>query len=286
VPQPGLSSGQDATTGPRDTGGMPELPDVEGFRRTLDACARGRRIERVDVADAGVLHGVSARRLRERLRGRTVAEPARHGKWLMMPTEDGPAVLLHFGMTGGLLCCRSDEPVHRHDRVVLTFGDDQLRYRDQRKLKGLWFAAEGPGDREAHRLLDDQGPDAAEVSRGTLASLLAARRGGLKSALLDQSVLAGLGNLMADEILWRAGLDPRRRARDLTDGETRVLHAELRRTVRSASRAGRVPPRPSWLTGHRDDPEGECPRCDGPLRSARVAGRTTVWCPHCQPPAS
>jgi formamidopyrimidine-DNA glycosylase len=265
---------------------MPELPDVEGFRRTLDSCARGRRIDGVPVADEGVLHGVSARRLREGLRGCTVAEPERHGKWLVLPTENGPAVLVHFGMTGSLLCCRRGDPVHRHDRVVLAFGDDQVRYRDQRKLKGLWFAANGLGDREAHRLLDGQGPDAAEVSRGDLASLLNARRGGLKSALLDQSVLAGLGNLMADEILWRARLDPRRKARDLTDDETRALHTELRRTVRSASRAGRVPPRRSWLTGHRDDPEGECPRCGGPLRRARVAGRTTVWCPHCQPPAS
>lgn len=265
---------------------MPELPDVEGFRRILDTCARGRRIDRIEVADAGVLHGVGARRLRDRLRGRTVAEPRRHGKWLVMPTEDGPAVLFHFGMTGGLVCCGRAEPLHRHDRVVLTLGEDQLRYRDQRKLKGLWFAARGADDPEAHRILDGQGPDAAGIGRSELAGLLAARRGGLKSALLDQSVIAGLGNLMADEILWRARLDPRRPARGLTADEARRLHTEMRRTVRSASRAERVPPRASWLTGHRDEPDGACPRCHGRLRRARVAGRTTAWCPQCQPETS
>jgi formamidopyrimidine-DNA glycosylase len=262
---------------------MPELPDVEGFRRTLDSCARGRRIDRVEVADAGVLHGVSARRFRDLLRGRTVAESERHGKWLLMRTEDGPALLFHFGMTGGLICCGRDEPAHRHDRVVLTLGADQLRYRDQRKLKGVWYAAEGAGDAEARRILDGQGPDAAEVGRAAFDALLAARRGGLKSALLDQSVLAGLGNLTSDEVLWRARLDPRRQARELTATESGRLHAAMRRTLSSASRAGRVPPRPSWLTGHRDDPDGACPRCGRALRRARVAGRTTVWCPHCQP---
>lgn len=262
---------------------MPELPDVEGFRRTLASCARGRRVDRVEVADAGVLHGVSARRLRETLRGRTVGDPHRHGKWLVMPTEDGPAVLFHFGMTGRLECCPVTDPAHPHDRVALTLGDDQLRYRDQRKLKGIWFAAEGLDDPEAHRILDEQGPDAADVGRADLAGILAVRRGGLKSALIDQSLLAGLGNLTADEILWRARLDPRRPARGLDEAESRRLHTEMRRTVRSASRAGHVPAGPSWLTGHRDDPAPACPRCHGPLHSARVAGRSTVWCPHCQP---
>lgn len=237
------------------------------------------------MADTGVLHGTGARRLSDRLRGRTVAEPVRHGKWLVMPTEQGPAVLFHFGMTGGLVCCGRGEPAHRHDRVVFALGRRELRYRDQRKLKGLWFAPRGTDDPEAHRILDGQGPDAAGIGRSEFAALLEARRGGLKAALLDQAVIAGLGNLMADEILWRAKLDPRRPARGLADAEVRRLHGELRRTVRSASRAGRVPPRPAWLTGHRDEPDAECPRCHGPLRRARVAGRTTVWCPRCQPEA-
>ncbi|MGP3950076.1 Fpg/Nei family DNA glycosylase [Streptomyces sp. 7N604] len=259
---------------------MPELPDVEGFREVLASCAEGKRIERVEVNDAGVLHGVSARRLRRDLEGRRFTEPERHGKWLLART-DGPTVLLHFGMTGELVCCRESDPPDPHDRVVFTLGRDQLRYRDQRKLRGLWLD-DGTGAAVA-RILDDQGPDAMEIGRSEFEELLAGRRGRIKAALTDQSLLAGLGNLLADEILWRARIHPARSAGDLTADERGRLYTEMRRTLRSAVRAGCVPPRNSWLTGRRDDPDPVCPRCDGPLRRSRIGGRGTLWCPRCQP---
>lgn len=120
------------------------------------------------------------------------------------------------------------------------------------------------------------------VNREEFEAALAARRGSVKTALTDQSVLAGLGNLLADEILWRAGLRPTSRASDLTEADCRRLYTQMRRTLRSAVTAGCVPPRDTWLTGHRDDPVPTCPRCDNPLRRSRMAGRGTVWCPQCQ----
>ncbi|NUP30487.1 MAG: Fpg/Nei family DNA glycosylase, partial [Streptomycetaceae bacterium] len=142
---------------------MPELPDVEGFRRTLESCARGRLIEKVEVADSGVLRGVSARRLTREVEGRRLVAVGRRGKWLIARVEGGSAVLLHFGMTGRLLCCRSEDPPHRHDRVRLLLGDGhEVRYRDQRKLQGLRLAGSQAG---VERLLADQGPDALSVGR-------------------------------------------------------------------------------------------------------------------------
>ncbi|GLX50000.1 formamidopyrimidine-DNA glycosylase [Streptomyces hygroscopicus subsp. hygroscopicus] len=259
---------------------MPELPDVEGFRRVLASCAKGRVVRRVDVRDTGVLHGVGTRGLRDALEGRRFAEPERHGKWLLART-DGPTVLLHFGMTGLLLPAGPGDAVEAHDRVLFTLDDGrQLRYRDQRKLRGLWLAHD---DLDVDRLLARLGPDALTVTRDDFETALRARRGALKTTLTDQSVLAGLGNLLADEILWRAGLRPDRRARDLTPAELRRLHVQLGRTLRPAVTAGRVPPRPSWLTGHRDDPDPACPRCGTHLRRTRMGGRGTVWCPRCQP---
>ncbi|MFF4398738.1 Fpg/Nei family DNA glycosylase [Streptomyces sp. NPDC001480] len=259
---------------------MPELPDVEGFRKVLVSCAKGRRIRSVDVRDKGVLHGVSVRQLRESMEGRRFTEPERHGKWLLAHT-DGPTLLLHFGMTGRLLCARPDDAVETHDRVLFTLsGDHQLRYRDQRKLQGLWLADDDPA---VARLLGRQGPDALAVDREEFESALSSRRGHIKTALTDQSVLAGLGNLLADEILWRAGLRPSIRADVLTETERRRLYTHMRRTLRSAVTAGCVPPRDSWLTGHRDDPAPSCPRCGAHLRRSRLAGRGTVWCPRCQP---
>jgi formamidopyrimidine-DNA glycosylase len=258
---------------------MPELPDVETFRGILASCAQGRRIRRTEVYDAGVLHGVSAGRLRRELTGRRFAEPERRGKWLLART-DGPTVLLHFGMTGELVCATPAEPAHAHDRVVFTVtGGRQLRYRDQRKLQGLWLVDEAGLD----RMLRDQGPDAATLTRQGFGAVLAGRRGSLKSVLMDQSALAGLGNLLVDEILWRARLHPARRAGALSADEHGRLYTELRRTLRSAVRAGRVPPRRSWLTGRRDNPGASCPRCGTALRRKRLAGRGTVWCPDCQP---
>jgi formamidopyrimidine-DNA glycosylase len=259
---------------------MPELPDVEGFRRTLASCAQGHRVERVEVADPGVLRGVTAQRLKRELEGRRFAAPRRHGKWLIAPAG-GPTVVLHFGMTGGLVCRTADDPPGRFDRVVLTLDDGhQLRYHDQRKLRGLWLAAT---DADVDRILGEQGPDALSLGRSELDTLLEGRRGRVKATLTDQSVVAGLGNLLGDEILWRARVHPKSRTRDLGPDERRRLHTAMRGVLRTSVRAGQVPPRPSWLTGHRDDPDPHCPRCGRPLRRAKIAGRTSTWCPRCQP---
>ncbi|MEV7452371.1 Fpg/Nei family DNA glycosylase [Streptomyces nigra] len=262
---------------------MPELPDVEGFRGVLRTCAQGRTVRRIEVRDPGVLHGVDARRLREALEGRRITGAERHGKWLLARTG-GPTLALHFGMTGSLVCAGPDDPVDPHDRVLFTLsGDRRLRYRDQRKLRGLWLAED---ESDVVRLLAGQGPDALDVDRERFEEALRGRRGTVKGVLLDQSAVAGLGNLLADEILWRARLSPDRPVRELTDSDRGGLYRQMRRTLRSAVPTGRVPPRASWLTGRRDDPDPRCPRCRAPLRRTRVAGRTTVWCPGCQTAAS
>ncbi|WP_326807974.1 Fpg/Nei family DNA glycosylase [Streptomyces sp. NBC_01186] len=259
---------------------MPELPDVEGFRRVLADCAQGRTIQRIEVRDTGVLHGVSPRQLRDALEGRRFGVPERRGKWLLARTG-GPTLLLHFGMTGKLVCSSPDEPFHAHDRVVLTLGKRrQLRYRDQRKLKGLWLADE-TGVAE---LLGSQGPDALTVSRRDFDHALTSHRRALKSALTDQSAVAGLGNLLADEILWQSHQHPARRTTALTGTDIARLHKDMRQVLRTSSRAERVPPKSAWLTGHRDEKDPTCPRCGTPLCRTRTAGRSTVWCPRCQPP--
>lgn len=184
-------------------------------------------------------------------------------------------------MTGKLVCSSPDEPFHAHDRVVLTLGKRrQLRYRDQRKLKGLWLADE-TGVAE---LLGSQGPDALTVSRRDFDHALTSHRRTLKSALTDQSAVVSLGNLLADEILWQSHQHPARRTTALTGTDIARLHKDMRQVLRTSSRAERVPPKSAWLTGHRDEKDPTCPRCGTPLCRTRTAGRSTVWCPRCQPP--
>ena len=264
---------------------MPELPDVEGFRAVLAEHGAGRRVEHVEVIDAGVLRGVSARRLTQSLRGRRFGNPERHGKWLIART-DGPALLMHFGMTGSLRWADFGEERHRHDRVVFTVDGGELRFRDMRKLQGITLAERPAG---IDRVLASLGPDALGVGREDFGRVLqkgdgpAGGRQAVKTALIDQSVIAGLGNLLADEILWRARIHPRRPVRELGAADWARVHGQMRQVLHAAILAGRVPSRAGWLTGRRDADGARCPRCGAALARGRVAGRTTVWCPHCQP---
>ena len=258
---------------------MPELPDVEGFRRVLAEHGRGRQIRKVSVHDRGVLRDVTPGQLTDALTGRTFTEPRRVGKWLLAPVDDGSTVVLHFGMTGELLWCGPDDAGHRHDRVVFRLDDGELRYRDMRKLTGLRLARDQAG---VDAVLDGEGPDALDVGRTEFDELLGRGRRGLKSALMDQQTIGGLGNLLVDEILWRARQRPDRPGADLDRGARRRLHTEMRRVLRDSIKAERVPDRRGWLIGVRDQPDPHCPRCGTALRKDRVAGRSTVWCPHCQ----
>lgn len=259
---------------------MPELPDVESYRKVLESCVQGRLVESVEVRDTGVLHETSPRELEKALKGRRFGVPERRGKWLLARTDGEPTLLLHFGMTGRLVCAAPGDAVQAHDRVLIsTQGGRRLFFRDQRKLQGLWLAR---GEPEIEGVIGDQGPDAARVGEDEFEASLAARRGRLKTTLTDQSVVAGLGNLLADEILWRAGLRPDTRPNALSPAQRARLYTRMRSTLRSAVAAGCVPTRESWLTGHRDDVDPLCPRCGTHLRRTRMAGRGTVWCPHCQ----
>lgn len=263
---------------------MPELPDVEGFRRVLADHGEGHRIARIRVVDDGVLHGTTAQELGRALKGRTLGAPERLGKWLIGRTDGEPAVLLHFGMTGQLLWCEAGESEHRHDRVVFQLDDGELRYRDMRKLQGLRLARDGA---ELEEALADQGPDALSIGRGDFDELVARSSRKLKAHLSDQSALAGLGNLTIDEILWRARIYPNRKASGLSDDERKRVYSDMRRVLRDSVPTGQVPPRKRWLTGVRDDaPGAPCPRCGTGLAKERLSGRSTVYCPNCQPEAS
>jgi formamidopyrimidine-DNA glycosylase len=258
---------------------MPELPDVEGFRRALSDELPGRRVRAVDVRDSGILRNTTAATLGRALTGRRFADPRRHGKWLILPT-DGPTLLVHSGMTGHPYYVCSAEPDGTRDRLVVTLDRGEFRYADQRKLRGIWVADD---DDAIAEVIGPQGPDALTVDLPTFTDALRGKRGQLKPALTDQSVIAGLGNLLADEICWQARVNPTRTVPDLRPEEIRALHSTMRRVLRTAVRHGRVPDLSRWLTRVRDDPDPHCPRCGTPLAPGRGHGRTTLWCPRCQP---
>jgi formamidopyrimidine-DNA glycosylase len=260
---------------------MPELPDVEAFRRFFREHAMERTVGRVVVTDPMIVRNAHPGALDRALRGRTFEDPGRHGKWLVAWT-DGPALLLHFGMTGDLIWSGDEPDRHRHDRVILEFeGGGELRYRNMRKLGGVWLAHDPA---EAAEVMGGLGPDALDLGRRQFGELLSRRRGALKALLMDQRFIAGVGNLLADEILWQARIHPRRTAATLDSTDRDRLYDELRRVLsRWVAGYGAVPRGGPWLLATRGEPEATCPRCGTPLSRTRVSGRTTYFCPSCQP---
>lgn len=258
---------------------MPELADVEGFRRVIAEHVVGRPVRGVAVPDAELLEGTTPQGLGRALRGRALVEPRRHGKWLLAPTDGGATLLFHFRMTGQLVW-DEDTDRHRHDRIVLAFDGGELRYREQRRLGRVWLLR---GDDELSEVTGPLGPDALEVDRDQLGELLAGRRAMLKTALMDQRHIAGLGNELSDEILWRAGLAPRRRTDELAADDVDRLHQSLREVLRDSVDVGRIPEEPGWLETERGADDPRCPRCGIGLQRETVAGRTSYWCPACQP---
>jgi formamidopyrimidine-DNA glycosylase len=257
---------------------VPELPDVEGFRRFLGRRASGRTVRRVDVPDVELVRNRATRDLNSALDGHRFGSPRRHGKWLIAPVGEVD-VLMHFGMTGALTWSSTDADRHVHDRVIFVCDGGELRYNNMRRFGGVWLAENGD---ERTAVTGPLGPDAAVIAQEEFASLLTSRRGAIKAALMDQRLLAGIGNLMSDEILWRARVRPTVSVQKLDVRRKKRIFEALRAVVSESSRYGRVPHGARWLTRVRDDRAAACPRCGSPLRRGTVAGRTAVWCSRCQ----
>lgn len=259
---------------------MPELAEVEYYRRLAET-ALHREITKVDAPDAWFLKGgLTAAGLRRAVVGRPFTEARRIGKLLLLETGGGPVVGLRFGMTGVLLVDRSrgvdellyssrrDEPAW--DRVTFRFLDGgDLRIRDPRRLGGVVL------DPDEGRL----GVDARALTLAGLRAALATSRAPLKARLMDQAKVAGVGNLAADELLWRAGLDPARAAGSLTPAEVKRLHRHLLATFTDLVEGGGS--HTGMLQEHRV-PGGRCPRDGAELVRRTVGGRTTWSCPEHQ----
>ena len=250
---------------------MPELPEAERARQTIEL-ALHREIVAVDDSDTYVCRPHAPGEIAAALTGRRLTAAHRRGKFMWVETDDGgPDLGLHLGMAGRIAV--DDAPVPRWDRFVLEFADGgRLALRDRRRLGRAVIEPD----------FDHVGPDAGEVSRAQFRARIGRGNTPVKARLLDQRAIAGVGNLLADEILWQAGISPQRRTGSLSDDELDELRRATRRAIRNAIRRGGA--HTGELNPEREA-GGRCPRCGTELSRARIGGRTTYWCPEHQPDA-
>lgn len=249
---------------------MPELPEAERARREIER-SLGRRIAVVDDSDSYVCRPHAPGEIATAFAGRTFSSAHRRGKFLWVQTDDseGPVLGLHLGMAGSIVTDSEPAP-QRWDRFSVTFEDGgRLALRDKRRLGRAVLEPD----------FSHVGPDAGEVSLADFSRRVGRGSAALKASLLDQRRVAGIGNLLADEVLWRAGLHPARPAGELTTAELRRLHRHLRVAIADAIRLGGAHTGTFVASRGRD---GACPTCATPLKRATIGGRTTYFCPRHQ----
>jgi formamidopyrimidine-DNA glycosylase len=274
---------------------LPELPEVETIRARLAPRLEGRRFESVEIADPRLTRPEPPGAIAQALQGERIDTVGRRGKYLVFEFESGRHLLVHLRMTGNVEHpAQGGLAADPYRRAVVTLDDgSDVAYRDVRRF-GTWALLE-PGELDdyfASRRLGGEPLERGFTTRG-LTQALAGRKAPIKAALLDQRAVAGVGNIYADEALWRARIHPLRPAGSLAPAEI----VRLRKAIRAALEMG-IARQGATLRDYRD-PEGRrgrmqhefkvygrqdepCPRCGTPIAKTRAGGRGTWYCPQCQ----
>jgi formamidopyrimidine-DNA glycosylase len=272
---------------------MPELPEVETIVRSLGPAIRGRAIERAELLFKPLVRRAPKSGLAV-LSGKRVTGVRRRGKMILIECDGGLTLVFHLKMTGQmLLAAKGAGAPDKHTRLIVRFRDEgpDLRFRDVRKFGFLICVSGAPESGCAE--LSCLGPEPLAIARGDFERIIRARRGRIKSLLLNQEVIAGIGNIYADEILFDSRIHPQTPAAALSKREAGRLWESARKILAAAVEA-----KGSSLSDYVDaegkpgsfqffhkvyDREGEpCARCGGPIKRMVVGGRGTSFCPRCQ----
>jgi formamidopyrimidine-DNA glycosylase len=272
---------------------MPELPEVETVARELRPLLQGREFASASVLWPRTIAAPEPESFATRLAGQRVIDISRRGKYIMMALASGETLIVHLRMTGRLSVVPPGSPEldATHVRAILYLtGGEALIFNDARKFGRIWLVS------DADSVVGKLGPEplAWDFTPELLAARLRSRRSSLKASLLDQTLIAGVGNIYADEALHLAGLHPLRTGDSLSDEEAARLHAAIRRVLADA-----IGVRGTTLRDYRppygmegayqerlqvyQQTDRPCPRCGAPIRRIRVTQRSTHFCPRCQP---
>ncbi|NNE51297.1 MAG: DNA-formamidopyrimidine glycosylase [Sulfitobacter sp.] len=255
---------------------MPELPEAEAARKRIADGALHRTIEGFSLGEVTYMD-LPGENDRERLIGTQFTRTHRHGKYIFVGSTHGPWLHIHLGMAGSIRVLDAGDDLPKFIRFTVEFeGGNRLHFRDPRKFGHIQVVD------DLDTFIEDKGlgPDALTIGDNAFATNVGGTRGAVKSALLSQKKLAGVGNLWADEALYRAGIDPETRAVDLKADRLRHLHRSVREILQAVVDTDAIYAKlpDDWLIHHREEGDA-CTRCEGTIRKKTVGGRTSYYCP-------
>jgi formamidopyrimidine-DNA glycosylase len=269
---------------------MPELPEVETIKNELAPLAVGRRIKSVEFLWAKTLLSPSIPEFDARVKGQRIKSLERRGKYLILRLENGDSLLVHLRMTGSFLVSRDKALPSKHTRAVIHLDDGaNMYFIDPRKFGKFQLVSGGPV-----KALEKLGPEplADSFTSAVLGKLLKGRKAPIKAALVDQEVIAGIGNMYADEVLYESRINPLRSSDSLSPEEIKRLHKAIRQVLKraienkGASISNYFRPGGEKGSAHEEfkvaHRKGECPVCGGPIKRIVVRQRGTYFCPVCQ----
>ncbi len=259
---------------------MPELPDVAVFKKYLDSTSLQKKIIEIKVKDKRILEKISVERFKEKAEGCRMKSSSRHGKYLFINLDSSFWLYFHFGMTGRLKYFKKEGEEPDYGRIFFSFSNGyHLAYASQRMLGKVGLIEKLDKFIEKKEL----GPDALEINFPEFRRIFEGRRGTSKSALMNQKLIAGLGNIYADEVLFHAGIRPDTQVESLNRKKLKDIFLEMNKVLQKAIQSQANPDQlpDSYLLPHRGK-KGTCPRSHGQLERVKISGRYAYFCPCCQ----
>jgi formamidopyrimidine-DNA glycosylase len=259
---------------------MPELPDVEVFRQYMNNTALNKKITGVEVENTRVLQGTTPQGLGKKIHGHIFVKTKRHGKHMFACLDGEFWLTFHFGMTGFFKYYRSEDEQPPHARVIFHFDNGYHLAYDNQRMLGEVEVIRNAGE---YIMKNDLGEDALDLSKQRFQKLVLGRRGAIKTMLMNQSLIAGIGNIYSDEILFQTGIHPKTQVKELDENKIEELFDQMRRVLNTAIDKKADPDEfPSdFLIPHRGE-DDSCPKCGGAVKKIKVSNRGTYFCPNCQ----
>lgn len=258
---------------------MPELPDVEVFKGYLSRTSLNKKIKKVEIDTSKITEGVSVAKLKKELTGKKFKTTKRIGKNLFVKI-DKKWVLFHFGMTGLFKYFKDEKDKPKHTRLLINFSNgNHLAFVNTRLLGKVSLIDDLGNYREDKKI----GQDALEIDYKHFKSMIDQANKNIKSFFMDQSKIAGSGNIYTDEILYQAKISPKKKANKLNDQAKKKVFDKMKYVLKKAIECKADPEKipASWLLNHRAESE-QCPKCGKKIKKIKISGRSAYYCKNCQ----